>query len=111
MGVVYGWMGAEVASEVKTTIEISDDLLLRAKQEALARNTTLKAIVEEALRRALGPAPESVPALRTITWGASGPGSRPLDANTVRSALAREREGPQDDEYWRRRFGFVPPGL
>ncbi len=95
---------------MKTTIEIADELLLRAKQEALARNTTLRAIVEEALQRALGPASESVPALRTITWGANGPRSRPLDAKTVRSALAREREGPQDDEYWRKRFGFVPPG-
>ncbi|MCD6681534.1 MAG: type II toxin-antitoxin system VapB family antitoxin [Burkholderiaceae bacterium] len=95
---------------MKTTIEISDDLLLRAKQEALARNTTLKAIVEEALRRALRPVPEAVPALRTVTWGASGRGARLLDAKTVRSALAREREGPQDDEYWRKRFGFVPSG-
>ncbi|MCD6675453.1 MAG: type II toxin-antitoxin system VapB family antitoxin [Burkholderiaceae bacterium] len=96
---------------MKTTIEIPDDLLLRAKREALARKTTLRAIVEEALQRALGPAPESVPSLRTVTWGAGGRGSRALDAKTVRSALAREREGPQDDEYWRRRFGFVPSGV
>lgn len=107
MGPSYGYTAPLL---VKTTIEISDDLLLRAKQAALARNTTLRAIVEEALQHALGPAGESVPPLRTVTWGSAGRGSRGLDAKTVRAALAREREGPQDDEYWRRRFGFVPAG-
>lgn len=105
MGVEYGWMGA-----VKTTIEISDDLLLRAKQQALARNTTLRAIVEEALHRALGQATEPVPPLRTVTWGSAGRNSRVLDAKAVRAALAREREGSTDDEYLRKRFGFVEPG-
>jgi Arc/MetJ family transcription regulator len=95
---------------MKTTIEIADELLLRAKQAALERNTTLRAIVEEALQRALGQAPASVPALRTITWGSTGRGSRVLEANTVRDAIAAERAGPHDDEYWRKRFGFVPPG-
>lgn len=97
-----------ILCRVKTTIEISDDLLLRAKQEALARNTTLRAIVEEALQRALGPPPESVPPLRTVTWGSSGRGKPTLDSKTVLAAIAREREGLQDDEYLRRRFGLVP---
>ena len=35
---------------MKTTIEIADSLLIRAKELAAARRTTLRAIVEEALR-------------------------------------------------------------
>lgn len=109
MGHLRGWPFLR-PSLMKTTIEISDDLLMRARQAALERNTTLRAIVEEALERALGHASDPVPALRTITWGSSsGQGSRALDSKAVRVALRREREGPQDDDYWRRRFGFVPP--
>jgi Arc/MetJ family transcription regulator len=38
---------------MKTTIDIADLLLRRAKALAARRNTTLKAIVEDALREAL----------------------------------------------------------
>jgi hypothetical protein len=44
---------------VKTTIELDDALLREAKAVAAKRRTTLKAIVEHALRRELAPAPES----------------------------------------------------
>ena len=36
---------------MKTTIEIEDGLLMSAKQAAVQRRTTLRAIVEHALRR------------------------------------------------------------
>jgi predicted transcriptional regulator len=41
---------------VRTTIRLDDDLLRRAKREALERGTTLTAVIEEALRSALAPA-------------------------------------------------------
>ena len=40
---------------MKTTIELPDDLLIEAKAVAARRRTTLKAIVEHALRRELDP--------------------------------------------------------
>lgn len=41
---------------MKTTIELPDDLLIEAKMLAARRKTTLKAIVESALRREIRPA-------------------------------------------------------
>lgn len=38
---------------MRTTIRLDDDLLMRAKREALERGTTLTAVIEDALRRAL----------------------------------------------------------
>jgi hypothetical protein len=40
-------------THMKTTIDIADHLLKRAKQLAARRGTTLKTVVEEALRDAL----------------------------------------------------------
>jgi len=41
---------------MKTTLELPDDLLIAAKTVAARRRTTLRAIVEHALRRELAPA-------------------------------------------------------
>ena len=38
---------------MKTTVEIPDDLLREAKDMATAENTTLRALIEEGLRRVL----------------------------------------------------------
>jgi hypothetical protein len=43
---------------MKTTLDLDDALLTEAKTVAAKRRTTLKAIVEHALRRELAPAPE-----------------------------------------------------
>jgi len=40
---------------MKTTLDLPDDLLIEAKSVAARRRTTLKAIVEHALRRELQP--------------------------------------------------------
>ena len=40
---------------VRTTIRLDDDLLARAKRAAVDRGTTLTAVIEDALRRALAP--------------------------------------------------------
>lgn len=42
-----------MVTHMKTTIDIADDLLLRAKRVAEKENTTLKSITEEGLRLAL----------------------------------------------------------
>jgi Arc/MetJ family transcription regulator len=39
---------------MKTTIELPDDLVARAKRAALERKTTLRALVDRGLRRELG---------------------------------------------------------
>ncbi len=44
---------------VKTTIEISDALLVAAKRHATERGTTLRALVEEGLRTVLDSRPEA----------------------------------------------------
>ena len=43
---------------MKTTLDLPDDLLIEAKSLAARRKTTLKAIVESALRREIRPASE-----------------------------------------------------
>ena len=45
---------------MKTTLDLPDDLLMEAKTLAVRRRTTLKAVVESALRRELRPAAEIV---------------------------------------------------
>lgn len=42
-----------MVAHMKTTIEISDELLMRAKQRARRERTTLREVVEEALRQQL----------------------------------------------------------
>ncbi len=54
---------------MKTTLELDDDLLIEAKAAAVHRRTTLKAMVEHALRRELAPPLGSSGAFAT---GASG---------------------------------------
>lgn len=44
---------------MKTTLEIDDRLLERAKRHASAHGMTLRAVVEEALRARLAPRPEA----------------------------------------------------
>jgi len=44
---------------MKTTIELADDLVAKAKRAALERRTTLRALVDRGLRRELG-LPEEV---------------------------------------------------
>lgn len=43
-------------ARMKTTLDLPDDLLMEAKSIAARRRITLKAMVEHALRREIGPA-------------------------------------------------------
>jgi Arc/MetJ family transcription regulator len=42
---------------MRTTIRLDEDLLAKAKRSASERGTTLTAVIEDALRRALAPGP------------------------------------------------------
>ena len=59
---------------MKTTIEIADAILRRAKQLAARRNTTLRDVIESALRDALERETPSarVREVRTHTFGGNG---------------------------------------
>ena len=68
---IYDNMG----SNMKTTIEIADDLMVRAQQVAKRRKTTLRALTEEGLRLVLAKdqrdSGKKLPPL--ITFRGSGP--------------------------------------
>jgi len=68
----YGNMG----THMKTTIELPDDLFLQAKRKALENRTTLRQIVEHALRQELRGPCRPRPRPRTIRWITS-PGGLP----------------------------------
>ena len=61
-----------MATHMKTTIEIADDLLSRAKRQARRERKTLRAIVDEALRQHLA-APAAPPfQLKKHPFGGDG---------------------------------------
>jgi hypothetical protein len=65
---------------VKTTIEISDPLLARAKRHARKAGTSLRALVEEGLRRVLDDKPpRRAYKLRDLSVGSAN-GPDPLEA-------------------------------
>ncbi|HJQ60580.1 MAG TPA: type II toxin-antitoxin system VapB family antitoxin [Vineibacter sp.] len=58
---------------MKTTINITDDLLLRAKRLARRRGKTLRALVEDGLREMLKREGRSVPRrVRPVVFGKGG---------------------------------------
>jgi hypothetical protein len=58
---------------MKTTVDIADTLLRRAKRLAARRGTTLKAIIESGLRKELAASQDGAPAqVRTRTFGGRG---------------------------------------
>jgi hypothetical protein len=67
-------------ARVKTTVDISDELLIRAKAQARRSGKSLRALIEEGLRLALG-APSSRPAFRLADKSVGDPrGKNPLEA-------------------------------
>ncbi len=59
---------------MRTTIDLPDDLLARAKRAAAASKRPLRALIEDALREALGRRRGTVPSspVRLTTFGRSG---------------------------------------
>jgi Arc/MetJ family transcription regulator len=83
---------------MKTTIEINDALLQRAKQLAIQRKISLKAIVESALRGYLDEATQASRPdfkLRKCTFGGRGlqPGIDEGDWPTIRAMIYEGRGG------------------
>ena len=72
-----------MGSHMKTTIEIADDLLVRAQQIAKRRKTTLRALTEEGLRLVLskdsGGSRKKLP--RLVTFRGRGPTAEFKDWN------------------------------
>lgn len=54
---------------MKTTLDIHDELLARAKRHARASGRPLRAVVEEGLRRVLSPAPRRTYTLADLRTG------------------------------------------
>jgi hypothetical protein len=85
---------------MKTTIDIADPLLRRAKQLAARRNTSLKQVVEDALRQALEAESRarSPRRLKTHTFRGRGlqAGLSWDDWNALRSFAYEERGGDRD---------------
>jgi len=85
-----------MVSNMKTTIDIADSLLQQARKMAKERNTTIKAIVEAALREQITrqKRPKARFRLDTPTFGGRGlqPGLSWDDLTTIRD-LAYEGRG------------------
>lgn len=88
---------------MKTTLDLPDELLLEAKMLAVRRQTTLKAVVESALRRELRPVAEmESPDPEMFETGPLGflvlkrrPGVRP----TTPQDIQRIQEAIDDEEF------------
>jgi hypothetical protein len=74
---------------MKTTIEISDDLLRRAKTTAAAEGTTLRALVESGLRNELRVREQGGYVLPDASFGGNGvqPGINEGDWSTLRDLI------------------------
>jgi hypothetical protein len=90
-------------SMMKTTIELDSALLQAAKQRALDTNTSLKNVLELALRQLLRPVESVSPPIRTITFGKTT-SSWPLNDAKMRAHAYPE----QSEEYLNKRLGAAP---
>lgn len=84
---------------MKTTIELPSDLLLQAKAMAVKRRTTLKSMIEHALRRELHEATPLAEASKIYTYNEYGfpvlkreRDRKPMITNEMISAIAEEAE-------------------
>lgn len=66
---------------MKTTIDISDELLLAAKREALNRGTTLKKVFELALTQWLKHQRATSVPIKTIVYPSPGIKKKPFPSN------------------------------
>jgi hypothetical protein len=79
-----------MGTHMKTTIDIADGLLLEARDRARSQGTTLRALVEEGLRRVLSEHEARPYRYEALTWGDP---SRPIDPDVMRRALDEARAG------------------
>jgi hypothetical protein len=60
---------------MRITVDIADDLLIRAKKRAVELRQPLRALIEEGLRNCLAAKPKPAPAAGNITWVVATGGS------------------------------------
>ena len=80
--------------KIKTTIEISDNILLRSKRLALQRHVTLRSLVEEGLMKVVDQISSQKPdVLNPVTFRGDGVSPEFEDANwqQIRHAIYEER--------------------
>ena len=83
---------------MRTTVSISDELLLAAKRRARERGQTLGQVVDAALQRELNEAPAS-PVAPEVPVFRGGTGPRPgVDLSSSRALLELLDEGVELDE-------------
>lgn len=76
---------------MKTTLNLDEELLRRAKQRAAARGTTLTAVVEDALRATLNASPRQDFRLRFPTVaGTRPPAVDPADRDALHDRMAQD---------------------
>lgn len=57
---------------MRTTLDLDDDLMIRAKVRAAERRTSLKSVFEDALRASLGPSQRGKAAVVLPSWDGGG---------------------------------------
>ena len=81
---------------MKTTVELPDELMIEVKTAAAVRRTTIREIVERALRRELlDPQPDATPRspIRWVTVdGGLPPGTDVSDRQSLRDWIDSERQ-------------------
>jgi len=71
---VYGDLApSSMGTHMKTTVEIADPLFAEAKAEARRRGTTVRALIEDGLRRVIADPSPSRYVLPDCSYGTGGP--------------------------------------
>jgi hypothetical protein len=78
---------------MKTTLEIPDELFRRAKEVALQRGTSLKAVVTQALEKELGSEVAERPPILTHVFPPYGTVTQLQDDDAVLKAIRELRDG------------------
>jgi len=88
---------------MRTTLNLNDDLLTRAKAEAVRQRTTLTRLIERGLGLVLDPPPEPEPSREPFRIRVFG------DPNARMELAEYERRVAEaEDEYDRRQAGLLP---
>lgn len=84
-----------MASHMRTTVDLNDDLVRRPKRRAADHGTTLREVIEEALRAHLAKPRGAAPARYVLRWrterGALQPGVRLDDRDALFDVMEGRR--------------------
>jgi len=76
---------------MKTTVEIEDELLIAAKKHAAEHRTTIRALIENGLRHALGGRDQPTKTKRPVIRWVTVPGGLPKGMNVADRAKMIQR--------------------